>query len=75
VSKFCGEREGATERNLIGRSTGDELVTEVRLVFGGGLVLDTDAINTSYTTGHKPRRASILVGEPEHARGLGRNNS
>jgi hypothetical protein len=66
------ESEGKTRPNLIGRSTSNELVTEVGFVLGGGLVLDVDAVNT---TQHMSRRASILLGEPEHARGRCRTSS
>jgi hypothetical protein len=49
--EYCGETEGITGPNLIGRSTSNELVTEVGLVLGALMVLqDPDAINTTQYT-------------------------
>jgi hypothetical protein len=45
--EYCGEPEGTTAPNLIGRSTSNELVSDVRLVLGALLVLDPIAISTT----------------------------
>lgn len=42
-------KESITGSNLIGSSTSNELMTEVRLVLWGALVLDPVAINTTVT--------------------------
>jgi hypothetical protein len=60
--QFCGEREGTTERNLIGSSTGNEFVSDVRLVLGASFVLEPYIINTTQYTS---RRTSIPLCEPE----------
>jgi hypothetical protein len=63
--EYCGETEGITGPNLIGRSTSNELVTEVGLVLGALMVLQRSRRDQHHTV-HvaKPRRTSILDGEP-----------
>jgi hypothetical protein len=63
--EYCGETEGITGPNLIGRSTSNEFVTEVSLVLGALLVLHRSRCN-QHRTAHvtKPRRANIPDGEP-----------
>ena len=58
--------ESKTGSNLIGRSTSNKLVTDVRLVLGGCLILDPVAINT---TQHTPERTSSLRCKPGCNRG------
>jgi hypothetical protein len=57
--------------NLIGRSTSNELVTDVGLVLGALLVLDPVAINT---TQHTSQGTSIRYCKTEHSRGRHRTN-
>jgi hypothetical protein len=59
------EEQGTTGPNLIGRCSSNELVTEMRLVLRGILVLDPDTVNT---TQHTSRRTSILGCKPEYPR-------
>ena len=49
--EYCGRPEGTTAPNLIGRSTSNELVRDVRLVLGAFLVLDPVAINSTCRKG------------------------
>ena len=60
--------ENTTGSNLIGSSTRNELMTEVRLVLGGGLVLDPFAINTT------SQKTSSLNCNPEIPYGHRRTN-
>jgi hypothetical protein len=69
--EYCGETEGTTGTNLIGRSTSNELVGDVRLVLGALLVLDPVAISTAQ---HTSRRTSIRYCNPERAGGRRRKS-
>lgn len=61
---MAGKR-GDNGPNLIGRSTSNELVSEIGLVLGLLVVLDSVVINI---TQHMSRRTSIHDGEPGHVR-------
>ena len=70
--QYCGRPEGTTGPDLIGRSTSNELVREVRLVLWAVLVLDPVAINT---TQHTMQGTSIPDCKPESIGGRRRTNS
>ena len=52
--------ESKTGPNLIGSSTSNELMTEVRFVLGGGLVLEPELRSTSRNT-HQKGQAHLVV--------------
>ena len=64
--EYCAGPKGTTGPNLIGCSTSNELVTDVRLVLGALLVLDPIAISTAQDTS---RRTSIPYCNPESTGG------
>lgn len=47
VCLIIAGNKSTTRSNLIGSGAGDELMTEMRLVLGGGLVLDQIVVNTA----------------------------
>lgn len=64
--EHCRKTRRKRGSNIKGRSTSHELMTEVSLVLGFLMVLDSIAIST---TQHTSRKTSIHDGRPEHLRG------
>ena len=71
--QYCGRPEGTTGPDLIGRSTSNELVREVRLVLWAVLVLDPQLRSTPHSTRCKGQaylivslRALVVVAVPTH---------